>query len=137
MDKVLTIYILLLYNSPQYTMKTLKPNLVPNLTDQYRQPDNSKRTSSHQWRLLRQSIIERDKYTCQSCGIITHSLEVDHIDTNNLNNDPSNLQTLCSPCHLKKTTAENKRLDSYQSHSERLAKMVAARTGKVTKYGIQ
>ena len=116
-------------------MKTLKNPLANNLADTFTQPDNSKRTASYQWRLLRQSILERDKFTCQSCGIITHSLEVDHIDTDNQNNSKDNLQTLCSPCHLKKTTRENRRLESYTDHSERLAKMVQARTGKITKYG--
>tara|TARA_B100000131_G_C18027437_1_gene577002 strand:- start:147 stop:707 length:561 start_codon:yes stop_codon:yes gene_type:complete len=31
-------------------------------------------------------------------------LEVDHIDGNHLNNDPKNLQTLCSCCHSVKTS---------------------------------
>ena len=30
-------------------------------------------------------------------------LHTDHIDGNPSNNDPSNIQTLCIPCHLKKT----------------------------------
>ena len=36
---------------------------------------------------------------------INHSaqLQVDHIDGNPSNNDPSNLQTLCSNCHIYKT----------------------------------
>ncbi|OYW72998.1 MAG: hypothetical protein B7Z37_23290, partial [Verrucomicrobia bacterium 12-59-8] len=30
-------------------------------------------------------------------------LEVDHIDGNHKNNDPSNLWTLCANCHREKT----------------------------------
>ena len=100
-------------------MKTLT-NSLPTLSDTFKTAHKSKRTSSYQWRILRQSIIERDKYTCQSCGIIGTAVDVDHIDTNNTNNDPSNLQTLCRPCHLKKTTKENQGLD-YIEHSAKIS----------------
>lgn len=43
---------------------------------------------------------------CNSCGFVAvHScqLDVDHIDGNHSNNDPSNLQTLCANCHRLKT----------------------------------
>ena len=101
-------------------MKTLKSS-IPNLSDTFTAAHKSKRTSSYQWRLLRQSIIERDKYTCQSCGVIGTAIDVDHIDSNNTNDDPSNLQTLCRPCHLEKTTKENKGLD-YIEHSAKISK---------------
>jgi 5-methylcytosine-specific restriction endonuclease McrA len=65
---------------------------------------------------LRTVILERDKYTCQNCGMgpfPAHKLEVDHIrpvrrfkrpvDANN----PVNLQTLCvESCHQSKTKAD-------------------------------
>ena len=50
-------------------------------------------------------ILAKKSY-CESCGFIAkHSsqLDVDHIDGNNLNNDESNLQTLCANCHRLKT----------------------------------
>lgn len=54
-------------------------------------------------RTLRQSIRERDKYTCQLCGEIqeerAHSIH--HIDYDKLNNNPNNLITLCISCHMK------------------------------------
>ena len=79
-------------------------------------PSNRQRTSSYHWRKLRLSILERDKFTCQSCGLITTVLEVDHIEPNSDNNDKSNLQALCRPCHEEKTLRENKRVDSYLDH---------------------
>jgi hypothetical protein len=46
------------------------------------------------------------KEQCKECSFVPqHScqLDVDHIDGNHLNNDPSNLQTLCANCHRLKT----------------------------------
>jgi 5-methylcytosine-specific restriction endonuclease McrA len=43
---------------------------------------------------------------CQICGFVPEDLcqlDVDHIDGNRKNNDPSNLQTLCANCHRLKT----------------------------------
>lgn len=43
---------------------------------------------------------------CQSCGFVAVDkiqLDIDHIDGNRSNNDPSNLQTLCANCHRLKT----------------------------------
>lgn len=43
---------------------------------------------------------------CEHCGFIPEhpcQLDVDHIDGNNSNNDPSNYQTLCANCHRLKT----------------------------------
>ena len=61
------------------------------------------------WRRKRETILLRDHYTCRTCGLVTHSLEVDHIV--NLaqggTEDDSNLQALCIPCHKAKTTRES------------------------------
>lgn len=54
---------------------------------------------------LRPYIIHK-KENCELCGFVpTHScqLDVDHIDGNNRNNKPENLQTLCANCHRLKT----------------------------------
>ena len=43
---------------------------------------------------------------CEACGFVAEyaiQLDVDHIDGNSDNNDPSNLQTLCANCHRLKT----------------------------------
>lgn len=50
------------------------------------------------------------KDRCESCGFIPVNLvqlDVDHIDGNNKNNNPSNLQTLCANCHRLKTFINN------------------------------
>lgn len=49
---------------------------------------------------LRKSIRERDRYTCQACGI-EPAIEVHHIDYNKVNCNPDNLVTLCKSCHCK------------------------------------
>ena len=87
-------------------------------------PNNRQRTSSYHWRKLRLSILERDKFTCQSCGVITTVLEVDHILPDSTNNDPSNLQAICRPCHEEKTLKENKRVDSYLDHYKAMKKAI-------------
>jgi 5-methylcytosine-specific restriction endonuclease McrA len=46
------------------------------------------------------------KDSCELCNfkpVHSSQLDVDHIDGNKKNNDPSNLQTLCSNCHRLKT----------------------------------
>lgn len=52
-------------------------------------------------------LHKKDK--CEKCGFVPEDwcqLDVDHIDANKLNNDPSNLQTLCANCHRLKTQKE-------------------------------
>lgn len=50
------------------------------------------------------------KSTCEKCSFVPEDicqLDVDHIDGNKYNNDPSNLQTLCANCHRLKTKLNN------------------------------
>lgn len=60
-------------------------------------------------RLRRRLIRDGYKETrCENCGITEWlgepvSLELDHIDSNNLNNEINNLQILCPNCHALKT----------------------------------
>lgn len=49
------------------------------------------------------------KPNCQECNTTT-DLHVHHIDRNPANNDPSNLMTLCSSCHLKLHWREDRAL---------------------------
>lgn len=62
------------------------------------------------WRRLKAKIHLRDKYTCQCCGLVTMELECDHIvnTAQGGTDDLDNLQSLCKPCHDKKSLAESK-----------------------------
>jgi hypothetical protein len=54
---------------------------------------------------LKESIRQRDLYTCQECGItqdkLNKKLSVHHIDYNKENLNPTNLISLCRSCHAK------------------------------------
>lgn len=50
--------------------------------------------------------VQYKKNHCEFCGFVPEhiiQLDVDHIDGNHKNNNPSNLQTLCANCHRLKT----------------------------------
>jgi 5-methylcytosine-specific restriction endonuclease McrA len=49
---------------------------------------------------LRQSIRQRDNFTCQICKKYP-AFDCHHIDYNKQNCEPENLITLCHKCHLK------------------------------------
>ena len=65
----------------------------------------------HAWRLLREKILLRDRYTCQHCGLVSMQkgvMECDHIvnEAQGGTDDPSNLQILCKDCHKVKSSNE-------------------------------
>jgi len=57
----------------------------------------------HNWKRLSKRIIERDNFTCQSCGVSLHENKpnVHHIVPYSISKDnsESNLVALCVPCH--------------------------------------
>jgi 5-methylcytosine-specific restriction protein A len=59
------------------------------------------------WSLLRKQVLVDQGFACASCGIITTSLEVDHILPHDGNLalfwNRTNLQGLCVLCHSRKT----------------------------------
>jgi 5-methylcytosine-specific restriction endonuclease McrA len=61
------------------------------------------------WAALRLRALRRDGFACRECGAAGR-LEVDHITPHR--GDPAlffeinNLQTLCAPCHSRKTLCE-------------------------------
>ena len=58
------------------------------------------------WRKLRLIVLNRDLYRCAHCG--RKGNEVDHIKAKRDGGEDTldNLQTLCKPCHSKKTMDE-------------------------------
>jgi len=73
-------------------------------------PRHSKKvTRTKRWKVLRMVILERDKFRCCSCGCAGR-LEVDHVKPVRTHPDlsyaPGNLQSLCRPCHTRKTRIE-------------------------------
>ena len=67
------------------------------------------RTASSGWEYSRKVTIERDDFTCQSCGAVGGpqgdvQLHVDHItpQSDGGSDDPDNLRTLCHDCHMGK-----------------------------------
>lgn len=64
---------------------------------------------SKRWKALRLAAKRRDGWKCVQCGA-RGRLEVDHIIPVRTNRelafDLTNLQTLCAPCHTRKTRLE-------------------------------
>ena len=63
------------------------------------------------WVKLRLVILQRDGYLCLECkrkGFVKTANQVDHIISKALHgtDDESNLQSLCKPCHVRKTIEE-------------------------------
>ncbi|MFH6892634.1 MULTISPECIES: HNH endonuclease [Providencia] len=63
------------------------------------------------WDKIRTRVLQRDKYLCQECIKSDRAVEaktVDHIKPKAYGgtDDDSNLQSLCWPCHKRKTARE-------------------------------
>lgn len=66
------------------------------------------RTAKRAWRSLQLQILDRDGYSCRTCGR-PGRLEVDHIQPVRYGGkeyDPGNLQALCRGCHVEETRLE-------------------------------
>ena len=65
---------------------------------------------AHNWKSIARAIRDRDKWTCQLCRETRKrwgkELHVHHIDGNKLNNDSSNLVSLCARCHPRGAKAD-------------------------------
>ena len=64
------------------------------------------------WTKARDAALARDQYLCQPClalGRYTQARAVDHIIPKAKGGDdsPSNLQSICDPCHKAKTAKES------------------------------
>ncbi len=64
--------------------------------------------TSARWRSTRRAQLRREPL-CRECGKV--ATDVDHIDglgpLGPRGHDPENLQSLCRPCHSRKTAREN------------------------------
>ena len=58
------------------------------------------RLTGPRWERLRRYVLDRDSWCCTKCGWYGR-LEVHHRDGDPMNNDPSNLLTLCRGCHIR------------------------------------
>ncbi len=98
-------------------LQTLKPKLKTLNTNKLRvleaKAGATPRIRGDTWMATRRRILLRDKFACQSCGIVRMDNEVDHripLEQGG-SNDDGNLQTLCGGpdgCHTKKTADEAK-----------------------------
>lgn len=69
-------------------------------------PCEDKKYRPSQARIRKLSFRKFKTNICNHCGFTSEhkiQFDVDHIDGNHKNNDPSNLQTLCANCHRLKT----------------------------------
>lgn len=74
-------------------------------SNQSRQARRALHTASKEWRQQRLRVLARDLYTCKACG--RYGDHVDHIRSNAHEHVADDaLQTLCLPCHSRKTAVE-------------------------------
>lgn len=96
-------------------LRTIAPRLkpaplrLPQPTPADRQRRRALATNSTTWRKLRASILDGEPLCriCAAAGRITGASHVDHVDGDDSNNNPDNLQPLCAPCHSSKTARED------------------------------
>jgi len=95
---------------------TFRPPWV-NKPKRARRPDTARPSAaargycSRGWKLARAERLLLDHYQCQECGVVIaggRGLHVDHVvpKAEGGTDLVANLQTLCRPCHSRKTTAE-------------------------------
>jgi hypothetical protein len=72
-------------------------------------------------RIMQKSVLERDDYTCQMCGVRGGQLQVDHIqkwsDNKELRFEIDNCRTLCMGCHYFVTFGKKKPKEVIWGHN--------------------
>ena len=91
------------------------------------------RLNRRRWAVVRQRVLERDRWRCVQCSR-PGRLEVDHIRALHRDGDEwsmQNLQTLCRPCHFKKSRREQGTLapEGSEAWRERIASQVGDQHG--------
>ena len=66
------------------------------------------------WARTRVEVFHRDNWRCRACRRPGGPFECDHVvplhvDPEQDPYDPAGCQTLCAPCHIAKTSGENRR----------------------------
>jgi len=81
-----------------------------------RDPTHKAFYNSEAWKKVRRLALIRDNHCCVKCheeGRVVRASHVDHIlelqDSWELRSELTNLQSLCIPCHTKKTAEEKKK----------------------------
>ena len=85
----------------QHTTRTAPPR--------DREASRLMRCSDPRWKAIRAQHLAKHPLCvhCEEVGLVTAAAEVDHIDGDDSNNAPSNLQGLCKRHHSSKTCREN------------------------------
>lgn len=82
---------------------------------------------SSDWKeTLKESIRQRDSYTCRICCISQEELkdkhhkvlDIHHIDYNKMNCDPDNLISLCKSCHMKTNYKRDKWISFFNGRNK-------------------
>ena len=72
-----------------------------------REANDRRQPASAEWRRARTAALQRDRHQCVQCGRAAE--EVDHIRPRAMGGDVyalSNLQSMCKPCHKRKTARQ-------------------------------
>ena len=72
------------------------------------------------WQKLRAQVLANEPL-CRHCtaqGMVTAATDVDHINNDPTDNRPEALQSLCKPCHSRKTQADMGKRVSYGCDSK-------------------
>lgn len=116
--------------------------------DKRQQSWQGKRGSRHErgydsnWVRLRLTILQRDKYLCQSCltlGKPTTATDVDHITPKiqGGTDDPDNLRSLCRACHIEKSKREKPKTRSKLTRDDGWGEQEAKRYGYSIPHGVK
>ena len=86
-------------------------------------PEYRRYMQSPAWQRYRQRVLIRDRRRCVRCGS-KRQLEVDHLTYQNFMREKlSDCQTLCRPCHRKKTK-QQRRGRFWRKHGATLVSML-------------
>lgn len=67
----------------------------------WRGEDEAEAQDGEAFKALKAKILKRDKFKCHFCGFQSRKWqEIHHLDADHYNNDPKNLTTICSFCHM-------------------------------------